>query len=247
MQKLLMSVALVSLSASVARAAAPAAQAAAPAGQERTARLLADLLVAERAVVALNQPLINDASKADKGFSAEVFGAAALAEFKKRSGLDLVPAKPANEAERMLAALFEASKQAVAEAQPVINRPGMVFKGFTPAVFGLRTCELFLQKTGVKIKQTSARYRNALNRPDEFEVAGLTRLQDAAWKQGEGFGQEVEKPAKAYRYMLPVYAAKACLSCHGDPKGELDVAGRAKEGYQEGELRGAISVVLPRK
>ena len=47
--------------------------------------------------------------------------------------------------------------------------------------------------------------------------------------------------------MRPVYIQKACLSCHGDPKGELDVAGRKKEGYRDGELRGAISVLIPAK
>ena len=50
---------------------------------------------------------------------------------------------------------------------------------------------------------------------------------------------------KVVRYLQPLYVARPCLACHGDPKGERDVSGRAKEGYREGELRGAVSVVVP--
>ena len=49
------------------------------------------------------------------------------------------------------------------------------------------------------------------------------------------------------RMMDPEYAATACLSCHGAPKGERDIAGMKKEGWKEGGLAGAISVILPLK
>lgn len=45
--------------------------------------------------------------------------------------------------------------------------------------------------------------------------------------------------------MLPIYIESACLKCHGEPKGEKDITGHIKEGYKEGELRGAISVMIP--
>jgi hypothetical protein len=47
--------------------------------------------------------------------------------------------------------------------------------------------------------------------------------------------------------MVPLYIEKSCLPCHGEPAGEKDIAGRIKEGYKEGDLRGAISVVVPIK
>jgi len=47
--------------------------------------------------------------------------------------------------------------------------------------------------------------------------------------------------------MDPEYAGPTCLSCHGAPKGERDVTGMKKEGWKEGELAGAISIVLPLK
>jgi len=45
--------------------------------------------------------------------------------------------------------------------------------------------------------------------------------------------------------MVPLYIAKSCLNCHGDPAGSTDVSGHKREGYKEGELRGAISILVP--
>jgi general secretion pathway protein A len=47
--------------------------------------------------------------------------------------------------------------------------------------------------------------------------------------------------------MLPLYYNKACLDCHGEPKGQRDITGYPREGGKEGELGGAISVKLPLK
>ena len=57
----------------------------------------------------------------------------------------------------------------------------------------------------------------------------------------------VEKGKKHMRFMQPIYIKKACLKCHGVPKGEMDISGRVKEGYKLGEIRGAISVKMPIK
>jgi general secretion pathway protein A len=45
--------------------------------------------------------------------------------------------------------------------------------------------------------------------------------------------------------LLPLFYSKPCLACHGRPKGQLDISGYEKEGFQEGDLGGAISVSLP--
>jgi general secretion pathway protein A len=44
--------------------------------------------------------------------------------------------------------------------------------------------------------------------------------------------------------MLPLFYNKQCLACHGKPKGEVDISGYEKEGFKEGDLGGAISIVL---
>jgi hypothetical protein len=223
--------------------AAVAVRAAAAEGpEEKLARGLAALLVAGRGVVAQNQPLINDAAKGDKGFTAERFGAAVTAEYKAKTGVDL--AAPATD--KRLQALFDAQKQVVAEAQPTINLQGMGFKGFTPAVFGRQAAEKFAAATGLALKQTSEKYRNPKNQPDAFETKVLQKLGAPGWEKGKGYSEVVTVNGKrSLRYVQPLYIAASCLSCHGDPKGELDVAGRAKEGYREGELRGAVSVTVP--
>lgn len=224
---------------------AVAARAAEP-REEALARNLAALLVAGRAVVAQHQPLINDAAKGDKGFTPAAFGAAVTAEYKAKTGIDLAALDASTKENKRLLALFEAEKQAVADAQPMINLPGMGFKGFTPAIFGLHTAKKFGAATGLVLKQTSDKYRNPVNQPDAFEKGVLARFSAASWEKGKGVAETVDQGGKkVVRYLQPLYIAKPCLSCHGDPKGELDVAGRAKEGYHEGELRGAVSVTVP--
>ncbi len=216
------------------------------ASEEKLARNLAALLVAGRAVIAANQPLLNDASKGDKGFTPEVFGAAVIAEYKAKAGVDLAALDKARKDDARLLALFEAEKAVVGEAQPLVNQAGVGFKGFTPAIFGRAVGEKFGAATGLGLKQTSEKYRNPANQPDAFEKGVLARFQAQGWEKGKGVAETVDvKGKKAVRYMQPLYIAKACLACHGDPKGELDIAGRVKEGYKEGDLRGAVSVIVP--
>ena len=230
----------------IAVLAAASAARAAESGEERLARSLAALLVAGRAVVAQNQPLINDSTRGEKGFGPEVFAAAVAAEYKAKTGIDLAALDPARKDDQRLKALLDAEKKVVAEAQPVINLAGMGFKGFTPAVFGLHTAEKFAAATGLSLKQTSERYRNPLNQPDAFEKTVLAKFSSAGWEKGKGYAEVVaQKGGKTLRYLQPLYIAKPCLACHGSPKGELDAAGRAKEGYAEGDLRGAVSVTVP--
>ena len=52
------------------------------------------------------------------------------------------------------------------------------------------------------------------------------------------------KGKPAFRLILPEYYKKACLNCHGEPKGEKDITGGKKEGGKLGELGGAISFVI---
>jgi hypothetical protein len=232
--------------AAISMAALALRAAAAESGEEKLARSLAALLIAGRAVVAQSQPLINDASKGNKGFTPEVFGAAVTAEYKTKTGVDLAALDPSRAEQKRLKALFEAEKKVVAEAQDTINLQGMGFKGFTPAVFGRHTADKFREAAGLSLKQTSEKYRNPLNEPDAFEKRVLAKLAAPGWEKGKGYAEVVSAGGKkTLRYLQPLYIAAPCLTCHGDPKGELDVAGRAKEGYREGELRGAVSVSVP--
>lgn len=218
------------------------------ASEEDTASKIALALVSGRAVVAQNQALINDESKGDKGLTPDVFADKLAEEYKKRAGIDLKTIKPDTELNKLLLAFVEANKEVLAENQEIINKQGMAFKGFIPAVYGKKVGDKFTQKTGVRLKQTSDKYRNAANKPDEFEAKAIAKFMESGYQKGKGYGETTDMGGKkTYRYVMPLYIEKACLQCHGDPKGEKDIAGRIKEGYKEGDVRGGISVIVPVK
>jgi general secretion pathway protein A len=62
---------------------------------------------------------------------------------------------------------------------------------------------------------------------------------------GEQVVSAMVEDGKSMRVLLPLFYGKNCLSCHGAPKGERDVTGYPREGAQEGDLGGAISVKFP--
>jgi len=50
---------------------------------------------------------------------------------------------------------------------------------------------------------------------------------------------------EALRFAQPVRLTADCLFCHGDPEGQKDPFGYAKEGMKAGDLRGAFVVTAP--
>lgn len=206
---------------------------------DEAARYVAAMLVAGRGVVAANQQLINDPDKADKGFTPDFVAGQMTAEFEKATGTR--PDQIADpDVKAAVAATLEASKKAIASNQARINQPGKAFKGFIPAVYGRITGNILKGESGIEIKQTTFEPRNAYNKPDDYEYKVLKQFESAKPAAGTG-----ERVGAVYRYLQPVYIKQACLQCHGDPKGERDIAGKVKEGYKLGDLRGAISVTLP--
>lgn len=214
--------------------------------EEAIAKAVTTYLVAGRAVIAKQQPLINDASKGDKGFTPEVYEKMVSEEFKAITGKDLKSAIGSSEPEaKALADVHASAMEVIAEAQPQINEQGKAFKGFIPAVYGARTGDKFYKKSGIRLKQTSLRFRGDYNRPDEFEE-GILKKFESGWEKDKSYAEETTVGGrKVLRYMKPLYIAKGCLPCHGEPAGSFDIAGRVKEGYKEGDVRGAISVIVP--
>lgn len=213
-----------------------------------TGRLLAILLDSGRGVLAANQPLINDASKGDKGFTPDVFAQQLTEKFTGRAGVDLGNLSGVPDlAKKLLPELVAASKQAVANNQAAINKPGVGYKGFTPAHFGTQTAAAFSAKTGIYMKQTTTDglLRNSNNKADDFEAGMMKKLGDPGYpRQGDKIMSEVV--GGSVRVILPLFYGKGCLGCHGGPKGETDVSGYKKEGAKEGDLGGAVSVKLPK-
>ena len=220
--------------------------------ERETSRLLAILFDSGRVVVGMNQELINDASKGDKGFTPAVFEKQVLKVFEQRTDINLsnsidkVPAM----ARPLLDRLLEESKKTIETYQTPINIPGIRYKGLIPATFGTETASRFQSWSGIYLRQIAPEkfLRNAKNKPDQYEADVLKALAEQASAAGESQPKwEITDGGHTLRLMLPLYYSKACLDCHGEPKGQRDISGYPREGGKEGELGGAISVKLPLK
>ncbi|OGW48264.1 MAG: hypothetical protein A2V62_04610 [Nitrospirae bacterium RBG_19FT_COMBO_58_9] len=214
---------------------------------EETARLLAKLLKAGRLVIEQNQLLIDDQHKGDKGFTPEVFEQQLIREFRGQTGIDLsklqsAPVTMPPLAKELLPAFVSASKEVVRDAQGVINQRGIGYKNFIPATYGSQAAARFSKYTRVRLKQTTLQPRNPKNEPDEYEASVLKWL--SGRPRAEAYVSELTDQGQTLRVVMPIYYVTACLSCHGEPKGELDISGYPKEGYKEGDLAGAITVTL---
>jgi hypothetical protein len=210
-----------------------------------TAELLIKLLQVGRGVISEHQALINDASKANKGFTGDFVAGQVMERFRKQTRIDLNRANGVPQA-GLLLTLVESEKEVVDESQPVINKAGVGFKGFLPAVFARKSGERFYRKTGIRLKLTSADYRYPGNKPDDFESEVLRIFADSRHPKGQSYSKATMIDGKpVLRMMDPEYAAASCLNCHGSPKGERDITGMKKEGWKEGELAGAISIMIP--
>jgi general secretion pathway protein A len=221
-------------------------------GAKKQAELIAEFLHLGRVTVAqsLKKFKINDPNIGDKGFKCDWFVKEINKKFKNKTGIDIIAGK-ANEklpegTMNFLKVLIAGSKKVCEDNQALINTPGIGFKGFIPASYGKQLGDYFKAKTGIGLKQTTlpSTLRNAYNKPDNFEIGILKDMISGKYAKGEIVAKKVDNNL---RLMRPIYIKKACLPCHGSPKGAIDVAGRKKEGYKEGDLRGAISVTIPLK
>lgn len=229
-------------------------RAAAQSGETETvelARLLALLLDSGRVVLAERQPMLNDPSRGDKGFSPAVFEGEVVEEFLQRSGgLNLARVettmKISEQGKQLLWSLMSAGKEVIEEKQPVINEKFLGYKNLIPATWGTWTTKKFSQRTQARLKQTALDFRNPNNAPDAFETRVLRQFADPGYpREGERVVTEVADGGRALRLMLPLFHKKECLACHGTPKGDIDISGYRKEGHKEGDSAGAISVTIP--
>lgn len=213
--------------------------------EESIATAMVEYLISGRAVVAQNQKLINDPAKGDKGFTPAAYEQQVRNEFLNRTSVDITKMDARDDFGKALSDIHLSAKQVIADAQAQINEPGKAFKGFNPAAFGARVGSLLQKRSEIQIKQTSLHFRAPYNKPDEYEMAVLKKFEAGNKDQQQHSEETNVNGKKALRYLTPVYISKSCLGCHGDPVGTLDVSGHKREGYKDGDLRGAISIVVP--
>ena len=215
-----------------------------------TARLLAVLLDSGRVVLGRAQSTINNPRIGDKGFSSSVFEGQLRAEFQTRTRHDLhnlAVAPMPESAKHLLLRLAFFMQKAVHDVQADINKKGIGFKGFIPATFGTQVAYSFSKDTGLKLRQIGppgTEPRNPDNKPNEQEEQLLYAVQKNHPRVGDHIVEQQLADIRGVRVMLPLFYSKQCLACHGNPKGQVDISGYPKEGFKEGDLGGAISIVL---
>ncbi len=154
---------------------------------------------------------------------------------------------------RMAADQLISARKVIAEKQKAINtdsKGNFEFKGVIPAIVGREISEHFSNTTIFKMKQTSLKYRNPVNKPDTWEVKQLERFETDAKLKEISEVAKLEDGTGVFRLMVPLVIEEACLKCHGDPATSptgdgKDIAGRQMENYKLGDIRGAISVIAP--
>lgn len=218
----------------------------------QVAESLSTLLQAARTVVSRHQAEINNPDVGDKGFTGARVLAEAVSAYKITTGIDPSSIDPSTRQGRLLRAQMASIVEVVDANQETINRKGLGFKAFIPATFGRLVNEAFSRRAGqeadVKVTAPSDRIRNLKARADPWEQKVITeKFLLASWPKGKDFSDVAEsKGRQAFRMAVPEYYAASCLSCHGAPKGDIDVTGYPKEGGNEGDLGGVISISLYR-
>jgi len=218
--------------------------------EEEVALNLANMLRAARAVISAEQERINDPAIGDKGLTGDAVLAETVARFEESTGVDPTAVDPDSPLGQLFQAQMAAIKEVMDEAQESINQPEVGFKGFVPAIFARLVNERFKDKVGdravIKVTAPAALVRNRMARPDDWESQHIEeRLLSPDWPEGQVFSTAAPSGDRdAFRVLVPEYYTAGCLTCHGEPKGEIDVTGYPKEGGKLGDLGGVISITL---
>jgi hypothetical protein len=231
--------------------ASVAVGAAAPADEDAAiAQNLAEMLRDARTVISNNQDLVNNPELGDKHLTGHAVLDQAVKSYQKATGIDPTTIDPNSRQGRLLRAMMAAIVAVTDDNQATINEKGTAFKGFIPAVFARLVSEDFNQmakgEAEVKVTAPPELVRNRKARPDAWEANVMkTKLLSAEWAKGQSYSAVVDTNGRpAFRVAVPEYYAASCLTCHGSPKGEMDLTGYPKEGGKTGDLGAVISITL---
>ena len=118
------------------------------------------------------------------------------------------------------------------------------FKGLHCSIVGKSVGALFSAGNDYTIRYTNFNPRSVQGKPDEFETEALELFNtDASAK--EYYGIAAFGGVERFRYVRALDVDRSCLECHGEPAGEIDITGKAKEGWTLESVGGAISIVIP--
>ncbi len=123
------------------------------------------------------------------------------------------------------------------------------FKNVCGAV-GKRVKELS-EKEGITIRHAATKFRNPKNAATPDEEKSLKKFADDA--RLSETQEDIKKDGKPYlRYTRPIYVEDACLACHGskEKRPQFIVEKYPDDrayGFAKGDLRGIITIVVPKK
>lgn len=216
------------------------------------AKSLATMLRAGRTVISRYQERINDANLGNKGLDGNTVLAEAAKIYRETTGIDPFVVDAASRHGKLLRMQMDSIVEVIDAHQQTINRQGVGFKGFIPAVFGRLVNEAFGRRAAgnaeMKVTAPTQLVRNARAQPDDWESEVIReKLLSPTWPKDQPFAAVLQtKGRAAHRTAVPEYYGRSCLNCHGSPKGEIDITGYPKEGANEGDLGGVISITLYR-
>jgi hypothetical protein len=214
------------------------------------AKSLASMLGAGRTVVSRHQASINDASLGNKAFDSKSVLTEAFGIYQALAGTDPMAIDPNSRHGKVIRLQTAAIAEVIDSHQETINRKGVGFKGFIPAVFGRLTNEAFGRRAAglaeMKVTAPPQFIRNAKAKADDWEDDVIRqKLNTPSWPKNQPFTAVAQANGKtAHRTAVPEYYGASCLGCHGSPQGEIDITGYPKEGGKEGDLGGVISITL---
>ena len=112
----------------------------------------------------------------------------------------------------------------------ITDLQGNHYTKINPAFMTRQIAEIAKEQSDILFHITSLNPLRPENVAEPWERSKM-ELFEKGLKEWSGF-VEMET-GRIYRYIAPLYVNQGCLKCH------------AKQGYKEGEIRGAISVTLP--
>ncbi len=118
------------------------------------------------------------------------------------------------------------------------------YKSLHCAIAGKSVAALFSRNSDYSIHFTNLNPRNFNNEPDDYEAEAL-RAFEADPSVTERYGFAKVGGQSVFRYVSVMKVSENCIECHGGPKDEIDVTGYPKEGWEAGDIAGAVSVVVP--
>ena len=128
-------------------------------------------------------------------------------------------------------------------AQVAFTEDG-VYQGLHCAIAGRIIGQSFTMHSDYTTRFVNFNPRNKAGEPDDYEAAALSAFHDDA-SRADYYGFADYEGRQVFRYVAPMTIEEACLQCHGEPAGELDVTGAPKEGWKMGDVGGAISIIMP--